>query len=328
MKTAYQDQLHEAKRFMESYNHFLVVSHIHPDGDAASSTCAIGLILDFLGKPYTLMNEGAVPGKLSYLKGFDQIVNYTLSDRNYSFDAVISVDCADFERMGETVKLFPKDIPLLNIDHHPTNDQFGTVNLVEPQAAATAEILFDLVEYIQIPWSKELSDCIYTGLLTDTGGFRYSNTSSKVMKAASQLLDYGTDGYELSDRLLEQTTRAHVELLKKSLNSLSFAHDDQIAWVTVGKEDMRETGAMQEDLEGIVNYPRNIAGVEVGMLFKEMMDGTVKCSFRSAGKADVARIAQKFGGGGHVRAAGATLKAPLTQAIEMVVEEVKRALDA
>ncbi|MFD2670056.1 DHH family phosphoesterase [Marinicrinis sediminis] len=326
LTSSYSAQFSEAAQFMQQHDSFLVVSHIHPDGDAASSTCAVGLMLDQLGKRYTLLNDGAVPQKFDEVCGSDRIVNAQLLSELPAAQAIIAVDCADFERIGEVAARFPAGLPLLNIDHHPTNDLYGTANLVIADASATAEILYDLITFMSLSWNKQLADCIYTGLLTDTGGFRYANTSSKVMKMAATLLDYGTSASELAEILLESTTSAHVELLKRALNTLTFSPKQDIAWVIVEKEDMSETKANHEDLEGIVNYPRNIEGVQVGMLFKEMKDGTVKCSFRSAGKANVAALAQQFGGGGHVRAAGATLDGPLSEAIASVVREVERAL--
>lgn len=323
----YNAQLLSAKQFIETHDHFLVVSHIHPDGDAASSTCAVGLLLKQLDKQYTLINEGPVPEKFHPICGSDNILNLKELGEFPNYEAVIAVDCADYSRMGDIGRYIPDHIPLLNIDHHPTNDCYGTAFIVQPNAAATAEILYDLIELMDIQWTKQLSNCIYTGILTDTGGFRYSNTSPKVLKMASHLLEYGAKASELAESLLEETSRAHVEILKRALNTLSFSENHQIAWVIVKKEDMWETKAKHEDLEGIVNYPRNIHGVEVGIMFKEMNDGTVKCSFRSAGKIDVSAVAQSFGGGGHVRASGATLQGSVDEVIQKVVKEVKRVLN-
>lgn len=322
----YKGQLAEARRFIEGYDHFLVVSHVNPDGDAASSTFAMGWLLDRLGKTFTMVNEDAIPEKFAYLWGYDRLVPLASLPAVSSFHAVISVDCADEARMGRVRERFSNNIPLLNIDHHPTNDYFGEAQLIREDAAATVELLFDLASELNVPMTKELADCIYTGLLTDTGGFRYSNTSPQVMRIASDLLQHGVQGYQLAEALLEKITRTHIAVLQKALGTLSFAFNHKVCWIAVSMEAISTTNATPEDLEGLSHYPRNIEGVEVGLLFKQVDADKVKVSFRSAGRVDVAQVAKSFGGGGHVRASGCTVEGELSRVIEQVVAEVGRAL--
>ncbi|MFD2613050.1 DHH family phosphoesterase [Paenibacillus gansuensis] len=323
----YGNQLEEAARFLKENDDFLVVSHIQPDGDAASSTVAIGLLLEQLQKNFLLINEGSVPRKLSFLPKYSEIVNLSENPAKGKFKHIISVDCADYSRIGSVASMFTEDAIVLNIDHHPTNDEFGAVNLIRTDAAATVEILYDLFQEMKLNWNVSLATAIYTGLLTDTGGFRYSNTTSHVMNIAAEMLRLGVNGHELANELLEKSSLAHILLLKKALSTLAFTEDKQIAWVMVTAADMKDSNATNEDFEGIVNYPRNIEGVEVGLLFKETGKDTYKVGFRSAGKADVAVIAKSFGGGGHVRAAGATVQGPLEQVIQEVVNCVRSALE-
>nr|WP_223829869.1 bifunctional oligoribonuclease/PAP phosphatase NrnA [Paenibacillus arenilitoris] len=326
MQVGYLEQLDDALAFIDRADSFLVVSHVQPDGDAISSTVAVGWLLRKLGKTAVLINEGELPSRLSYLHLFDEIVNYKQAAPVQKYDAVIAVDCADFKRIGEVSDCFAPDAKLLNIDHHPTNNAFGAANVIRPGAAATVEILYDLIERAGIALDLDSATAIYTGLLTDTGGFRYSNTSARVMEIASRLLATGVPGSELADRLLEKMTMAKLKLLKLSLNRLTFTDNQEIGWVYIAKNDLQNTNAVPEDLEGIVNYALNVDGVQVGILFKETEDGTVKASLRSAGKANVAEIAQSFGGGGHVRAAGCRLDGPLTDATARLVEAVRKAL--
>jgi phosphoesterase RecJ-like protein len=325
---AYSVQLKEAAQFFQSYNDFLVVSHVQPDGDAAGSTLAVAWILKELGKRFTLINEGAVPDKFMYLAaGQYTIVNYETESASLSaFNHVISVDCADYSRIGSVHKLFAAEAQILNIDHHATNDLFGTVNLVQDQAAATVEVLYDLALELGIRFSHELNVCIYSGLLTDTGGFRYTNTSPKVMKIAADMLERGVSGHELAEHLLEKLSSPQISLIQRALNTLDFAHDNRLGWLTISQQDMAASGASNEDSDGLVNYPRNVEGVEVGLLFKERAGGVVKVSLRSAGNIDVAQIAQTFGGGGHKRAAGCSVHGTLQEAIDRVVKEVGLAL--
>ncbi|MFD0587538.1 bifunctional oligoribonuclease/PAP phosphatase NrnA [Paenibacillus sp. GCM10027627] len=324
--TTYRLALDEALDFLKDNASFLVVSHVQPDGDAISSTVAAAWLLEKMGKTATLINESELPSRLSYLKGFEGILSLKNGRPELQFDAVIAVDCADFRRIGEVSALFPEGCKLLNIDHHPTNNDFGTVNLIKSDAAATVEILYDLILKAGFTPDLDCATAIYTGLLTDTGGFRYSNTSPRVMEIAARLLDTGVSGSQLADHLLEKMTLAKLKLLQLALNRLTFSEDCKIGWVFIGKNDLSDCGAVPEDLEGIVNYALNVDGVEVGILFKETSDGGVKASLRSAGKADVAAIAQSLGGGGHVRAAGCRIDGPLQPSIAMLVEEVRKAL--
>ncbi|MED4958486.1 bifunctional oligoribonuclease/PAP phosphatase NrnA [Paenibacillus sp. FSL R5-0527] len=319
----YERELRQSQAFLTEHDDFLVVAHVQPDGDAVSSTLAVGWLLSCLGKKYVMVNEGPIPKRMGYLWQADQIRDLSAEPLNRKFDNVICVDCADFKRVGTTKELFAEGAKLLNIDHHPTNDGYGTVNLIVPYAAATAEILFDLIQFMGLELNEAIATALYTGLLTDTGGFRYSNTSPKVMATASKLLEYGVDGPGLSELLLEQMTLPQLRLLTRALNGLQLTEDGKISWVVVTDEDLKSAGAVHEDMEGIVNYPRNIQGVEVGLLFKVIDEQAVKVSMRSAGKVDVAKVAQSFGGGGHVRAAGARVEGSLEAIVPRVVEQVR-----
>lgn len=325
-QAAYLRQLDDALDFIRKHERFAVVSHVQPDGDAISSTSVVGWLLRKLGKSAVLINENRAPSRLHYLWGYDDIVCYLSDPPQEKFSAVISVDCADFSRIGKAAQVFEDGAELLNIDHHPTNDGYGRVNVIRPDAAATVQILFDLIERSGIPIDLDCATAIYTGLLTDTGGFRYSNTSPDVMAIASRMLAVGVPGYQIADRLLEKMSMAKLKLLQLSLSRLEFTEDGNIGWLYIMKEDLPSTGATSEDMEGIVNYALNVDGVEVGILFKETENGFVKASLRSAGKADVAGIAKSFGGGGHVRAAGCTLEGPVADAMPMLLEAVRKAL--
>ncbi|SDC87679.1 phosphoesterase RecJ domain-containing protein [Paenibacillus sp. UNCCL117] len=326
MNAEYAVQLRAAAEFIRKHDDFLVVSHVQPDGDAAGSTFGVAWMLHTLGKQFTLINEGSMPSKYLYMAGPHPILNFEKTPPERKFAAVIAVDCADFDRIGKVSGCFAHEFELLNVDHHATNDLFGAVNLVRADAAATVEVLYDLAEEMGLACSDAWNVCIYSGLLTDTGGFRYSNTSPKVMSIAADLLSRGVQGHELAEKLLETMTFPQVTLLKSSLNTLCFAHDKRVAWLSVSSDQLRASGAASEDMDGLVNYARNVEGVQVGMLFKEKTPGVVKVSLRSGGEANVAEIAQRFGGGGHIRAAGCTVEGTLQEAIDRVVREVGSAL--
>lgn len=322
----YRRQLEAAAKFIEQHDDFLVVSHIQPDGDAASSTYAMGWMLSQLGKTFTLINEGAAPTKFSYLWGSERMIDYSKQAPDRLYHTAISVDCADYSRIGKVSTLFDEHVELLNIDHHPTNDQFGSCPLIKPDAAATVQILYDLAIQLRITPTLAFGECIYTGLLTDTGGFRYSNTTPEVLQMGADLLKLGVKGSVIAEEVLEKVTFPQIVLLQKALSTLCFSHRQQLAWITVSTSDLKLTGASSEDLDGLVNYPRNVEGVEVGMLFKEKEPGVVKVSLRSTGNVDVAAIAQSFGGGGHIRASGCTLYGTLEEVVERMEQEVGKLL--
>ncbi|BFH14784.1 bifunctional oligoribonuclease/PAP phosphatase NrnA [Paenibacillus melissococcoides] len=323
----YAEDIERACEFLRSCDDALVVSHVQPDGDAISSTLVIGWLLDKWNKTYRLVNENGVPGRLRDLPMADQIGSYADEDApEKKYETVICVDCADYARIGKIANWIAPDARILNIDHHPTNDRYGEAALIRHNAAATAEILYDLLLAAGVELDEQVGTMLYTGLLTDTGGFRYSNTTPHVMSVASELLKLGVEGNTIAERLLETMSMAQLKLIQRGLSRLTFTPDQRIGWLFITPEDMRETGAVNEDLEGLVNYARNVEGVDVGLLFKQIDEQSVKVSMRSSERVDVSAIAQSFGGGGHVRAAGCKVSGALDDIIRQVVERVKQEL--
>jgi phosphoesterase RecJ-like protein len=321
----YLDKIEEASRFIKDHDDFLVVAHIHPDGDATGSSLAVAHLLSNLGKRFTVINEGDTPIRFSFLTGFDQIVNLSKTEVDRTFSAVIAVDVADYKRLGDVSRLIKEKSVILNIDHHPTNTCFGQINVIRSTAASTTEILFDLITgHFNGMIDQKIAEALYTGLLTDTGGFRYSNTTQHVFHMASSLLPHGVRPGDIAEVALETISASHLKLLKQSIQSLSFAYDEQVAFITVSAEDMKQTKATKDDVDGLVSYPRNIEGVEVGVLLKEWEAGEVKVSLRSKKFVDVAAIAQKYEGGGHAKAAGYTFYGTLTEAKEQLISELEK----
>jgi phosphoesterase RecJ-like protein len=316
----------EARQFIEANDDFLVISHINPDGDAASSTCAMGWLLNKLGKRYVMSNIDAMPNRFSYLTGVANVRNLQELQNFEPFHHVISVDCADYYRFGDLHSRFHPEAKLLNVDHHATNSLFGTSNLVDVTAAATAQVMFSLINYMNIELDLDIAKCLYTGLLTDTGGFRYQNTTPKVLEIASILLSHGVSPTDIARIALETITPAHVAMLQRSLNTLSFHESKRIAWIVATTTDLAETNATADDLDGIVRYPVNISGVEVGLLFKQLSNRKFKVSLRSNDFVNVSQVAALFGGGGHIRAAGCTVEGDVQDVIEQVVNACVKAL--
>ncbi|MFC4077876.1 DHH family phosphoesterase [Salinithrix halophila] len=326
MTAALNEDFKGAVNFLHTGERFLVVSHVNPDGDAIGSTCAVGRILEKLGKAFVLVNASKVPEKFKFLPGAQQIRSLEEAGDMEPFSRVVAVDVADAARMGEISPMLTGDAEVLNIDHHVTNDRFGAVNLVIDDAAATAEVLCHLADALGVEWDQPLAECLYTGLLTDTGGFRYSNTTHNVMELAARLLGQGVDAAEIADRAIETISRSQLALLRRALDTLAFSESGQVAWMWLTRQDFTEAEAAEDEMEGIVNYARNVAGVDVGILFRETPEGEVKVSLRSREVVDVGELAQSFGGGGHARAAGCTLTGTRKQVEEEILVRVTQRL--
>ncbi|WP_124727538.1 DHH family phosphoesterase [Staphylospora marina] len=311
-------------RFIERGTRFLVVSHLNPDGDAIGSTLAMGYALRKLGKEVTMVNESPVPDKFLFLPGADEI--RLPEEVDGMFDTVIALDCADRARIGTAVNLFAESARVANVDHHVTNDLFGDVNVVVPRAAATAEILFDWIDGGAVDWDDALAGTVYTGLLTDTGGFRYSNATPAVFRKAAKLVETGAHAHRIADLVLETLTMEQIRLIRIALSSLQRSEDGKIAWIRLRREDFEQSGQSRQDVDGIVNYARNIIGVDVGILIRESDAGSVKVSLRSRERVDVGKIAKELGGGGHARAAGFTARGTLDEVEQMILQHVRAEL--
>lgn len=316
--------LQEAAAFIRERDDFLLLTHVQPDGDAYGSTLGLAHLLDALGKRYTIVNEDRVLEKFNFLPMSDRF--QLDAEISRTFANVIVLDCGDIHRLGESGALLTDDAAILNIDHHKTNDFFGQANLIDLDAAATSQIIYNLARYMRIEIGKDMAVCLYTGILTDTGGFRYSNTTVEVHQIAAELLAVGVNSFEISDRVLESLTWSQVQLIREALGTLRRDESGQIAWMVVQRQLLYRLGASDEEVEGLVSYARNVQGVEVGLLFREKEDGSIKVSLRSKYRVDVGEIALSFGGGGHARAAGCTLSGPMEQVQQQVVAKVREAL--
>ncbi|MFC7442768.1 DHH family phosphoesterase [Laceyella putida] len=312
------------EQWIKEADQVLVVSHIHPDGDAISSTLAMGMVLKAMGKQVTMVNESPIPKKFAFLPGMEEVKQ--AHEVTGTFNHVVALDCADRARMGTCCELIAPVAALVNIDHHATNDGYGTMNVIFPQAAATVEILYDWIDQSDVGWDVPLATCIYTGLLTDTGGFRYSNTSPKVLRQAAKLVELGIPSHQIADQVLETVTLEQLKLLQTALGTLKQSEDGLVAWMKLDETDLARLKASHDDLDGIVNYARNILGVDVGVLFRETEPQGVKVSLRSRERVDVGQVAKQFGGGGHSRAAGCTIRGTIEEAEESVLAEIRSQL--
>lgn len=275
-----------------------------------------------MGKKVHYYNPDSVPGNLKFLPGAEQIKN-CLPDSPP--EMMVYIDCAEIGRAASPPAEY-HNVVTVNIDHHISNTYYGSLNYVEPGAAATGEIVYQLLRKLSVTITKEIAINLYTGIVTDTGRFSYGNTTPKSLKIASELVKIGIDLVILNDTLFEQKTLPQIRLFQRALNSLEILNQGKVALLTLTKADFRETEAEASLSDGFVNYARNIDHVEAAVLLKEYSESEVKVSFRSNEWLDVNKIAHKLGGGGHVRASGCTLHDSLPIVKKQVLTVLEEAL--
>lgn len=317
-------------------NKFLVVSHVSPEGDAVGSLLGVALALRSIGKDATAYLEDPVPDLFKFLPGADTVVHSL--DGEGPFDATFAVDCGQRERLGKGFVELKYPGTVVNIDHHATNDRFGDVNVIVPDASAAGELVYDLCKAAGIPINKEIAVNLYVAIHTDTGSFRYSSATPESFIKAGELVRLGAEPWEISRRVYENHPARKYKLLGMVLSTLEIIEAangaagtnniPKIATLVVTREMFRQTGAEKDQADGFVNYARGIEGVEVGVLFREAGPGEYKVSMRSKGDIDVAAISQDFGGGGHRNAAGFTVKGSLDEIKGRVVAIVKERMYA
>lgn len=309
---------------VRSSHRFLISSHENPEGDALGSILALGLALKELGKEVLVLNQDPTPDILSFLPGAEEIIHQVPADG--SFDVAFALDCGDKKRLGEEFIKVQKIRKVINIDHHISNSYFGDINFVDPDASSAAEIIFDLLRIIPVPLSPGVAENIYAGILTDTGSFRYSNTSPKTFAIARMCLLAGVEPWKVAEKVYETQPLPRLRLLPLVLKTLEVAENGRISSVWVTKKMMEEAGATMALTEDFINFPRSLKGVDVALLFREVSPVQYRVSLRSRGGVDVARIALAFQGGGHPSAAGCTVEGTLSEVKGKVLERVKAAL--
>ena len=294
----------------------LLASHENPDGDAIGSLLALGLALNLLQKKTTLYNPSPIPAVYRFLPSVTRVVKHLR--KGDDFDTAVILDCGDIERIGDGAAIAAQVPVTINVDHHITNTGFGTYQLIDTQACATAEIVYRLIKALDISISRDIADSIYTGILTDTGSFRFSNTNHAAFAICEEMIACGADPYQIAQHVYGKYSLGRIKLLNLALDSIEISRNGRLSMMTVTKEMLTKTGTQPEDADGLINYARRIEAVAVAALIQEQANnrGSLKknqfhVSLRSDGTVDVARIAASFGGGGHASASGFSIQAPL-----------------
>jgi phosphoesterase RecJ-like protein len=298
------------RAFFDAHTDFAIVSHVDPDGDAVGSCLGLAWALREMGRGAVVINESPVPITLRFLPGADTI---RLPDAfKEPFQAVIVLDCASLERLGpNAARLVAPNAAIACVDHHVGNAGFGDPRLVVPEASATAELIHDLLDACNVPLTTETAQCLYTGLASDTGAFRFQNTTPKALRLAARLVDHGATPSLVSEWLYAKKSAGSLRILGLALASLESRANGQVSALTISRAMFERAEASSEDADGIVQYAKSLIGARVGVLFQEAAPGQVRLSLRR---------------GGHRVAAGAKVTGELTAVRGEVLDALEHAL--
>ena len=303
-----------------------ISTHMNADGDGCGSETALARLLAAHGLAPHIVNPTPWPEMFQFLLG-DDVVDRTSrgSKALRDIDLLLVVDISDVKRLGvlaDSVRALT--VPRLVIDHHIDSDEpAGSIVVRDVDACATAELVYDLATVLGWEINAATARSLYTGMLTDTGGFRFSNTTPRCLSVAGQLLAYGVDPEEMYTRIYASAPAGRVRLMAEVLGTLQVDETHGLAWLTMGADALEKHGVKAEDLDGIVEHARSIAGTRMALFFRDLGHGKVKVSFRSVGGTDVNAFARRFGGGGHAKASGAMLPGTLDAVRDLVVEAAR-----
>lgn len=308
--------------FIRGHEEFLITSHVDPDADAAGSCLGLALSLRRMGKGADVVLEAPLPRALRFLPASETVRGADGIDRRYG--AAFVLDCASFERTGAVgTRCIAPGARIAVIDHHWGNESFGNPRLVNVEASATAELVAEVIERVQMPLPAEAAECLYAGVLSDTGGFRYQNTNARALRLAAALLERGARASRVAEALYATKTLESLRILGLALSSLEARSGGRVGALTISRQMFEEAGAKPEDADGIVQYAKSLVGARVGVLIQEVGPQDIRVSLRSDGSVDVNELAGRFGGGGHKVAAGVRIRGDLHR----IRDELFAALD-
>lgn len=323
--------VNEARNTLLASRRAVLTTHLNADGDGAGSEAALVSWLRANGTEAWIINPTAFPDMFRFLVEDENWIVPAGSGRARglcdSADLAVVLDTGEVARIGRVQEMI-RDLPTLVIDHHPHGDNaIGGRSLRDPTACAAGELVFDVVHAANGPWTSQILQGVYVAILTDTGGFRFDNSTAGCHRIISEVIARGAEPEALFERVYGSSSLRKYQLLEHALRTLEHDREAGISWMTIPKEPYEELGATSEDLEGIVDIPRSIEGTQVGILFRSIKSGEVKISFRSNGLVDVNLLARRFNGGGHVKASGAVVSGPMDQAIDAVLEATREAVE-
>jgi phosphoesterase RecJ-like protein len=302
---------------------FFIAGHIKPDGDSIGSALAFASVLNRTGKKACVYSVDQIPKFVKFLKGSNKIKK--AAKKTDKFDCAIILESVNFSRIGGIIT--PSQTKkIINIDHHLTYTDFGNVNYIVPSSSSTAELVLNIFEYMKIKLLKHEAECLYTGIITDTGRFQQVNTTPNSHIASAKLMECGVDVNKVYKEIYEKGSINALKLQGLALYGIKTILNNKVSYILLTKDIFKKTGTSEEDSEGVVNYTLRIDGVIVGCVFKEDDRKTTKVSFRSVRNFDLLKVVREFGGGGHKNAAGCTINAGIKEAVKIVADVLRKKL--
>jgi phosphoesterase RecJ-like protein len=305
---------------LENSASLFIATHVNPDGDALGALLAMGRALQSSGRRVCMYNASPIPAVYRFLPGIDQIEREVPSP--FKFDAVVVLDCGALDRVGSAAAEIRRSARIINIDHHVTNTGFGHHQLIDPEACSSTEIVYRLLKQMKLTIDSAVAVSIYTGILTDTGSFRFANTNSQAFDICAKMVGCGVDPYVVAQHVYGTYSLGRIKLLNMALDSIEISPNGKLSLMTLTRSMFDETETQPEDVDGMINYAKRIEDVQIAALIMENANGhgslakghkRYHVSLRSDGSVDVARIAATFGGGGHFNAAGFGIDASLME---------------
>ena len=318
--------------FVARHRRFLLTTHINPDGDGLGSEVALALWLEARGKRTRIVNDSVMPPAFTFLARHVPFEAFEAEAAERHFtesDAVVVLDTSNRQRIGRLAPLLDRHtIPVAVVDHHVSHARgFGHVNVIEPEASATGEILYDLIREEGETITPAIAEALYVALMTDTGSFRYSNTDTHAHRMAAELLAHGLDPQRLHSQVHSHASAERLRFFGEVLSALELLADGRLVVLEAAPEQFQRHGLVGADTDGLVDLPRTIAGVEVVVLFSEVEPGKVKVSLRSTGRVSIDQVCSRLGGGGHMHAAGVLLRGSRAEARARILPELARLIE-
>jgi len=314
--------LKELTDIIKKADFITILTHSSLDGDALGSSLGLALALDYIGKKVTVFLDEPIPRSLEFLPG----QNLISSNFDKTADLAISLDNSDLKRLGSRADIYVGAKKKINIDHHTTNNMEADSLWLDQNASATGEMVYKLIKAMDIPISKDIATCLYTAIITDTGGFRFSNTTPDSHIISAELIKCGIPFARIAKKVFDIVSHSKMSLLKKTIQNLTLYFDGKVAVSWLLYDDIYPLNAQSDDYEGLVNVGINLEGVEVSLFIREEEPGRFKGSLRANDYVDVAKIAGRFSGGGHKRAAGFTYEGNPDEIIRLVLDEINKEL--
>ena len=311
--------LESVAKTLLSKDKILILTHRSPDGDTIGSGYALAMALRKLGKNVKVDCTDPFPEKYSYFTD-------KLEKLEFDEEFVVSVDIADTKLLGEKLSDYADKIDLC-IDHHGSNTKYAKEYYVEASAAAAAQVIAKLIRLMNVEFDKDIANAIYTGITTDTGCFRYTNVTAETHRIAADMIDCGAESGMINRLMFETKSRSRLEIERRVMDSIQFYLDGRCAIAYATIDMMKESGAVDNDMEGVSSLPRQIEGVMAGITLREKNNGKFKVSVRTTDELDASAICANFGGGGHKAAAGCMITGTLNEAIAQIIEVVRQALE-